>query len=182
MKKYIGKFIQVDWNQIIKNLDGVKRQYESTPSDYKDKIQIETAFKNVANIIDFETFHDGFGNVNKDFGNWLNAKPVMCWISEMKTGYCVPPHIDDQEINEVLGDQPKDSFVRYHCHISNPCMGSTLIVEKDCYHMEEQGAVYQWNKIDAEHCGFNIGKQIKYIYHFIGEKTDDERIKYHHFY
>ena len=46
--------------------------------------------------------------------------------------------------------------------------------------IEEQGAVYQWKKIDEIHCGFNIGKQTKYTYHFIGKKKDGP--SYHHFY
>ena len=179
VKKYIGKS-EIDWDQAIKNLAPTERIYESTPSDYQEKDETETAFKFVGDIIDFQTFHSGFDDTNKEFGNYVGAEPVMCWISEMKTGFCVPPHSDDYEINNTIGDEPRDNFVRYHCHISKPCMGSTFIIEKDCYHMEEQGAVYQWKKIDEIHCGFNIGKQTKYTYHFIGKKKDGP--SYHHFY
>ena len=37
VKKYIGKFTEVDWDQAIKNLVPTERIYESTPSDYQEK-------------------------------------------------------------------------------------------------------------------------------------------------
>ncbi len=187
MKKYIGKFTEVDWKQIIANLGkGDARKYDPEwPTEYQNHKELVDAYKDISEEIDFRTFARGKGyeyEVDQKFANWLGLKPTMSWISEVKTGRCVPPHQDDHEINEVLGDRPKSNFIRYHCHISEPCMGSTLIVEKDCYHMEEYGAVYEWPDLYSQHCGFNAGAKPKYTYIFIGEKIQDDRIKYHHFY
>ena len=89
----------------------------------------------------------------------------------MGTGKSCGQH-EDKEIAERLESEGKNmkDFVRYHVHVTEPCMGGVLIIEKDCYHMEEQGSVWEWNSPDALHLGVNAGHKTKVLYHFVGKK------------
>ena len=77
-----------------------------------------------------------------------------------------------KEIAERIESEGKNmnDFVRYHVHVTEPCMGGVLIIEKDCYHMEDKGSVWEWSSPDALHLGVNAGHKTKVLYHFVGKR------------
>jgi hypothetical protein len=102
------------------------------------------------------------------FGRLVSAEPLMCWISEIRPGKCTPWHWDInpwEKEHEKLG-----SLVRYFCFLSKPAAGHVFLVEDECYYMEKQGSVYQYNDIHAWHAGANVGLMPKFLLTFTGYK------------
>lgn len=196
-KDYIGNCNDtIDWNSVIKSLDTAKSIFREYETPYETPIVIEKiqqegkdwlayekyrhnemvkAFESVPEAVQFYTYHCGEAydtTLENDFSNWLGTKSFMTWISKVMPGKCAAPHIDDEEIYkaELLGIK-KENLVRYHCHISEPILGDAFMLENgDCFHMEEQGAVFKWPKPDTVHCGMNAGCKPKFIFHFLGVK------------
>jgi len=175
MKKYIGNCADTfDWNTIVAELkesEASHKEYEvgSTASQ-----EIDDAWATSKQSVDFFTYHTGEAydsSLDNKFGEWVGAEPYMAWFSKMATGKSCGQH-EDKEIAERIQSEGKDikDFVRYHVHVTDPCMGSVLIVEKDCYHMEDKGSVWEWSSPDALHLGVNAGHKTKLLYHFVGKK------------
>lgn len=98
----------------------------------------------------------------------VDAKPVLCWVSEVSPGKCVPWHWDInpwEKEHEKLG-----TLVRYFCFLSKPEPGHIFVTENECFYMEEQGTVYQYPHIHAWHAGSNVGLTPKYLLTFTGYK------------
>ena len=107
-------------------------------------------------------------NVEIEFGNLVSATPLMCWISEVRPGKCVPWHWDInpwEEEHKKLG-----TLVRYFCFISQPQPGHIFVTKEDCYYNESQGTIYQYADIHDWHAGSNVGLVPKFLMTFTGFK------------
>ena len=85
----------------------------------------------------------------------VNAKTLMCWVSEIRPGKCTPWHWDInpwEEEHKQLGE-----IVRYFCFLSKPAPGHIFVTEQDAYYNESQGSIYQYEDIHSWHAGTNIG-------------------------
>jgi hypothetical protein len=100
------------------------------------------------------------------FAKFVNAKPIVTFVSEVKTGKCVPWHwdIDQHELENLR----KGELVRYHLHLSEPSPGHIFIVGDQVLYNQPQGNVYQWNDIKSWHAGSNCGMVTKYLFSFKG--------------
>jgi hypothetical protein len=107
-------------------------------------------------------------NVSIKFGELVNAVPLMCWVSEVRPGKCVPWHWDInpwENEHKQLGD-----IVRYFCFLSRPQPGHIFVTATDAYYMEPQGAVYQYEDLHQWHAGSNVGLTPKFLMTFTGYK------------
>ncbi len=96
----------------------------------------------------------------------VSAKPIMCWISEIRPGKCTPWHWD---INPWEEDHKKlGSLVRYFCFLSKPQPGHIFVTEDDAYYNEPQGSIYQYADIHSWHAGSNVGLTPKFLLTFTG--------------
>jgi hypothetical protein len=96
----------------------------------------------------------------------VNAKPLMCWVSELRPGKCTPWHWDInpwEEEHKQLGE-----LVRYFCFLSKPASGHIFVTEQDAYYNEPQGSIYQYDDIHSWHAGTNVGLVPKYLLTFTG--------------
>ena len=175
MKKYVGNCSDAfDWDQITQKLDEQQVSHKKYEEGSTASKEIDDAWAESKESVDFFTYHTGEAydpDLDKRFGEWIGCEPYMAWFSKMATGKSCGQH-EDKEIAERLESEGKNmkDFVRYHVHVTEPCMGGVLIIEKDCYHMEEQGSVWEWNSPDALHLGVNAGHKTKVLYHFVGKK------------
>jgi len=192
-KKYIGNTINlIDWDIVIENLSKIKGEFrgyetpyeretslESTELEYdylrSPDNEIEQTYSKIQDVIEFYTFTPG-----KDYETVIHNKLeelIKCqiftsWISKVDPGKCVAPHIDDEEIYWAQSKFKREQLVRYHVHISKPYLGAAFMIDSDCYYMEEQGSVYEWEDIAEIHCSMNAGTRPKYILHVIGVKDE----------
>lgn len=96
----------------------------------------------------------------------VNAKTLMCWVSEIRPGKCTPWHWDInpwEEEHKQLGE-----IVRYFCFLSKPAPGHIFVTEQDAYYNEPQGSIYQYEDIHSWHAGTNVGLVPKYLLTFTG--------------
>jgi len=96
----------------------------------------------------------------------VNAKALMCWVSEIRPGKCTPWHWDInpwEKEHKQLGE-----IVRYFCFLSEPAPGHIFVTEQDAYYNEPQGSIYQYEDIHAWHAGTNVGLVPKYLLTFTG--------------
>jgi len=96
----------------------------------------------------------------------VNAKALMCWVSEIRPGKCTPWHWDInpwEEEHKQLGE-----IVRYFCFLSEPAPGHIFVTEQDAYYNEPQGSIYQYEDIHSWHAGTNVGLVPKYLLTFTG--------------
>ena len=52
--------------------------------------------------------------------------------------------------------------------MDKPRWGSVLILENECFHNVEQGAVYEWDNYKSYHAGTSCGTHNQYLFHFLG--------------
>lgn len=109
------------------------------------------------------------GETVTKFGDLVNATPLMCWISEVRPGKCIPWHWDinpwEQE-HKQLGE-----LVRYFCFLSKPQPGHIFVTSTDAYYMEKQGAIYQYEDLHQWHAGANVGLAPKFLLTFTGYRS-----------
>lgn len=182
MKLYIGNInSQINCGDIITQLSHhdipTSHGHMDLPSDnpfYNDSILQMTTLKNAGyddSTVEYRHYTGGvhFDNdISSIFGEFVNATPLMCWISEIRPGKCTPWHWDInpwEEDHKTLGE-----IVRYVCFLSAPAPGHVFVTEDDAYYMEEMGAVYQYADIHAWHAGTNIGLIPKFLLTFTGFK------------
>lgn len=105
-------------------------------------------------------------SIEVKFGEFVNATPLMCWVSEVRPGKCVPWHWD---INPWEYEQKQlGNLIRYFCFLSKPQPGHVFVTVDDAYYMEQQGAVYQYADLHAYHAGANVGIAPKFLLTFTG--------------
>jgi hypothetical protein len=122
-----------------------------------------------SNTVEYRHYQSGKHfdkSIEIEFGNIVGAKPLMCWISEIRPGKCTPWHWD---VNPWEDEHSKlGEIVRYFCFLSKPSPGHVFLVEKDAYYYEEQGAIYQYPDAHAYHAGTNCGTESKFLFTFTG--------------
>jgi hypothetical protein len=103
------------------------------------------------------------------FSQYVNAKPLVAFVSEIKPGRMAPWHydIDPFEIEHLKNGE----LVRFHLHLSKPVPGHVFILEDQVLYNQEQGNVYQWNNRKAWHAGTNCGMVPKYLFNFKGYRN-----------
>ena len=189
MKKYVGNCSSViDWNKVIDQLHNLQPQRHGYENPYADDLSDHNyhsidplhsksinTYSDRSEVVEFFTYLNGdhySHSVNDKFADWIGCSVYHSWISRIDPGRCVPPHVDYDDIIQLEKQNvPKDKWVRYHCHITPPAIGAAFMMDDGtCYHMEEQGAVYQWSDLAAVHSGFNSGHEVKYLFNFIGIK------------
>lgn len=98
----------------------------------------------------------------------VKARPLMCWVSEIRPGKCTPWHWD---INPWENEHAQlGTLVRYFCFLSRPAVGHVFVTAEDAYYMEPQGTIYRYNNLRAWHAGSNIGLVPKFLLTFTGYK------------
>jgi hypothetical protein len=185
--KYIGNFSNViNCDRLINHLKSQQGDIRNSDNPYgangnvseriaKEKenmrsMWIDAGYNN-SNSVEWINFYLGTHfdtDVVDIFSKQVNARPHNVWISSMKPGKCIPNHWDIILDYEQYEHDP--SVVRYSFFIDKPQIGKVFILKDEPYHNIEQGSVYQWNKWDEWHLGFNCGLTQKYLFHYIGFK------------
>lgn len=175
MKLYIGNCSsRFDCNEIINEIKQhtVEPQHghlelDSSHLFYNDYISQTESLKAAGyteNTVEYRHYYAGkhFSNTYKNIlGEIVGAVPLICWVSEIRPGKCVPWHWDinrDEEEHKKLGN-----LVRYFVFLSPPTFGHIFITENDAYYNEEQGSIYQYPDVHAWHAGSNVGLTSKYL-------------------
>jgi hypothetical protein len=91
---------------------------------------------------------------------------INCWISRVNPGDVAPWHWDITDDEETLN--AKKSLRRFHCHVSGPENGHTIIVDDVCLYKQPQGAVWEWSSRKSWHAGANAGLVPKYLFNIWG--------------
>lgn len=146
-----------------------------SPGDqfYEDYLYItqlaQMAGYNEGDSVEFRHYNAGEHfdqSIADQFSKFLNAKQLLCWVSEIRPGKCAPWHWDilpwEHEWKKL------GNLVRYFCFISPPTPGHVFLVEDECFYFEEQGTVYQYPNLYVWHAGSNVGFSSKYLLTFTG--------------
>jgi hypothetical protein len=102
------------------------------------------------------------------FCKFVNAKPLVVFVSEITPGKCAPWHWDIDQYE--LENAAKGELVRYHVHLSKPAPGHVFIIDDRVFYNESQGNTYQWHNRKSWHAGTNCGMSTKYLFAFKGYK------------
>jgi hypothetical protein len=186
--KYIGNFNSViDCDTFINHLKTQKGEVRTTENPYGTNANVseriaqekenmrsmwaDAGYTNSSSV-EWINFYLGihFDTAIVDlFSKQVNARPRNVWVSSMAPGKCIPTHWDIIHSYEQYENDP--SVVRYSFFIDKPQIGKVFILKDEVYHNIEQGSVYQWNKWDEWHQGFNGGLTQKFMFHYIGFKN-----------
>lgn len=117
-----------------------------------------------ASTVEYRHYKSG-EHFDKDIENklseYLNCKPLMCWVSEIRPGKCTPWHWD---INPWENEHKQlGTLVRYLMFVSKPGPGHVFVTEDMCFYNEEQGNLYQYPDLRTWHAGGNIGITPKFV-------------------
>jgi hypothetical protein len=110
-------------------------------------------------------FDDAFVDI---FSNFVQAKPLVTFVSRINPGKCVPWHWDIDQFEEE--NTKKGELVRCHLHLSKPYPGHVFLLEDHAFYNVDQGSVYQWHNGKSWHAGMNCGFVPKYLFSFRGYK------------
>jgi hypothetical protein len=103
------------------------------------------------------------------FSKFVNATPMVVFVSEISPGHMTPWHYDIDQFE--LANVDKGEKVRFHIHLSSPAPGHVFILEDHAFYNVPQGNVYQWHDIKSWHAGSNCGLVPKYLLSFKGFKN-----------
>jgi hypothetical protein len=119
--------------------------------------------------MEFRHFKPG-KHFNKEFvdifADFVKAKPMVIFVSEIKPGRMAPWHYDIDPFEQE--NSKKGEIIRFHLHLSKPHPGHVFILENEVFHNIPQGNVYQWSNNKAWHAGTNCGMVSKYLFSFKG--------------
>lgn len=104
--------------------------------------------------------------IQNKFANLVNAEPLRVFVSEVHPGRNVPYHWDVEDKEQEWLKQ--GDLKRWVCFMDKPRWGSVLILEDECFHNVEQGAVYEWDHYRSYHAGTVCGQHSQYLFHFLG--------------
>jgi hypothetical protein len=144
------------------------------PADqfYEDHLKQKELYNQAgysADTVEFRHYYAGKHfdqSIADKFGEFVRAKPLLCFVSEIRPGKCAPWHWD---INPWLGEQQQlGEIVRYVCFINKPKPGHIFVIEKECFYWELQGSVYQYPSLNSWHAGSNVGLESKFLLTFTG--------------
>jgi hypothetical protein len=109
-------------------------------------------------------------DIQTKFAAMVNAEPLRVFVSEVHPGRNVPYHwdVEDKEQEWLAQGELK----RWVCFIDKPRWGCVLILEDECFHNVEQGAVYEWDNYRSYHAGTCCGQYSQYLFHFLGRPNN----------
>lgn len=190
--KFLGNTADIiDWDKVIQqckeqfhNADkntvtSVVNRSEATAKDddkllryYRDVIGTwENSGYNLSNIVWYDYYPgEHFPiEIQEKFGDFIGAKPLRVFISEVFPGVSVPYHwdIEDKE-DEWLNEY--GMLYRYICCIDDPKPGSGLFFDNSHLYMNDKGDVFEWDNYKDFHSTANSGKDPSYYFHFLGYK------------
>lgn len=99
----------------------------------------------------------------------LSVESKHVWISSINPGKCIPWHRDIENLEKEWAEEGE--LVRFTVFLSDPEIGHFFVVDDQCFHMIEKGAIYKWSRWNYYHLGSNVGKSKKYLLHLIGIKV-----------
>jgi hypothetical protein len=175
MKQYIGNCqSKFNCDDLIKEILGHSVEpshghmtLEPTNPFYAEYIEQTNRLKMAGysdETVEYRHYQAGkhFSNSYADYiSEIVNAKTLMCWVSEIRPGKCTPWHWDInpwEEEHKQLG-----KLVRYFCFLSAPAPGHIFVTEEDAYYNEPQGSIYQYSDIHTWHAGSNVGLVPKFL-------------------
>lgn len=186
MPKYVGTTNGIiDWDPIIKaceqcdtgDMNTVVTVVDRSEAEaegpllqsYRDVINTwQTAGYNLNDIVWYDYYpgkHFDIEVQNK-FSELVNADPLRVFVSDIAPGRNVPYHWDVEDKEEEWLEQ--GDLKRWVCFIDKPRWGSVLILEDECFHNVEQGAIYEWDYYKSYHAGTSCGIHHQYLFHFLG--------------
>lgn len=190
MARYLGNTNSIiDWDLIVDTCANCNTGDLNTPSGVIDRSEAEAegelldSYKSIMNtwisagynlpdIVWYDYYPgDHFDiEVQNKFAEFVNAEPRRIFVSDVAPGKNVPYHwdVEDKE-KEWLQE---GSLKRWVCFIDKPRWGSVLILEDECFHMAEQGEVWEWDSYRSFHAGTNCGQHNQYLFHFLGKPND----------
>lgn len=184
MIKYAGNIASlIDCDQLIKDINKFKdiveikrgpgyiapgEKFHDKYLDLMDKANKAGYFK--GNGLEFRHYEAGKhydDHVSAVIGEVVGATCLSSFISEIRPGKCVPCHRDILKY-EATPEKYNNALVRYACFIDKPKVGHAFLIEETCFYMVEQGAIYQFPKLDSWHAGLNAGLEPKFIMTWTG--------------
>lgn len=186
MPKYVGTTDGIiDWDPIVEicrqckdgDLNTVTTVVDRSEADAEGPLldnyrQVIGIWKNAGYDLNDIYWHDYYPGIHFDieiqnkFASIVNAEPLRVFVSDVAPGRNVPYHWDVEDKEEewlAIGE-----LKRWVCFMDKPRWGSVLILEDECFHNVEQGAIYEWDYYRSYHAGTNAGKDSQYLFHFLG--------------
>lgn len=175
MKLYIDNCSErINCNELIKeiqthNVDpshGHLKLKKSDPcyNEYKEQTEnlLKAGYDNKS--VEYRHYKPG-EHFNEEYvkilGDITNSNPLMCWVSEIRPGKCIPWHWDINPLEEEF--KKKGNLVRYICFLSKPEPGHLFLTKDDIFYNDPQGAIYQYPDLQIWHCGVNLGFNPKFL-------------------
>jgi hypothetical protein len=103
------------------------------------------------------------------FSEFVKAKPLRVFISEVLPGAVVPYHWDVED-KEKEWLNAYGQLYRYACCIDKPRIGAGLFFDEDYLYLNNQGDVFEWANYRDYHSSANSGEHPSYYFHFLGYK------------
>jgi len=186
MPKYFGTTDGIiDWDPIVEICKQSNDGDENTVTSVVDRSEAEAegpllqsyrgiidTWKDAGYKLEDIIWHDYYPGEHFDieiqnkFADIVNAEPRRVFVSDVAPGRNVPYHWDVEDKEEEW--LAEGELKRWVCFMDKPRWGSVLILEDECFHNVEQGAIYEWNHYRSYHAGTVVGKDNQYLFHFLG--------------
>ena len=186
MPKYFGTTEEIiDWDSIVDICKACTTGDENTVTSVVDRSEAEAegslldsyrgimdTWKKAGYNLKDIVWHDYYPGEHFDieiqnkFADLVNADPLRVFVSDVAPGRNVPYHWDVEDKEEEWLAQGE--LKRWVCFMDKPRWGSVLILEDECFHNVEQGAVYEWDNYRSHHAGTSCGIHNQYLFHFLG--------------
>ena len=163
MPRYFGTTDGIiNWDPIVEICAQSKNGDKNTVTSVVDRSEAEAegsllesyrgiidTWRNAGYKLEDIVWHDYYPGEHFDieiqnkFANVVNADPLRVFVSDVAPGRNVPYHwdVEDKE-DEWLAE---GELKRWVCFMDKPRWGSVLILEDECFHNVEQGAIYEWD-------------------------------------
>jgi hypothetical protein len=181
----------IDWNSVIsdcqqnfKNADKntVTSVVDRSEAEAKDDNGLLSAYREVIGNwqtagykLDQVVWYDYYPGehfpieVQDSFSQFINAKPLRVFVSEVWPGVTIPYHWDVEDKEEEWIDKYGQLY-RFVCCMDNPNIGAGLFFDKEFLYMNKQGDTFEWSNYKNYHSSANGGDQPSYYFHFLGYK------------
>ena len=186
MPKYFGTTEGIiDWDPIVEICKQSNDGDENTVTSVVDRSEAEAegpllqsyrsiidTWKDAGYKLEDIIWHDYYPGehfdieVQNKFADIVNADPRRVFVSDVAPGRNVPYHWDVEDKEEEW--LAEGELKRWVCFMDKPRWGSVLILEDECFHNVEQGAVYEWDHYRSYHAGTVAGQHHQYLFHFLG--------------
>ena len=190
MPKYVGTTTNIiDWDPVVQLCKGCNTGDKNTVTSVVDRSEagaegtllhsyrgIIDTWKNAGYKLEDIYWHDYYPGEHFDiaiqtkFAEIVNAQPRRVFVSDVAPGRNVPYHWDVEDKEEEW--LAEGTLKRWVCFIDKPRWGSVLILEDECFHNVEQGAIYEWDNYRSYHAGTSCGEHNQYLFHFLGRPND----------